>query len=111
MHRMSNHWQWVIMIVVLSLAIVIGWIAACLLRRRYIRRKEREYELRPPAAPWVAGVTHPSAPGPSPYVDGVMPKGKDRDSGMFVSRPPSAARGQLNEKSDGRKKWIVKERT
>jgi len=99
------------MVVVLGLAIIIGWIGACLLRRRYIRRKEREYELRPPAAPWVAGATHPTAPGTAPYVDGVISKGKDRESGMFVSRPTSMARGALNEKPEGKKKWIVKERT
>jgi hypothetical protein len=100
------------MIVVLTLAIIVGWIGACLLRRRYLRRKEREFELRAPAAPWVAGAAHPSAPGPLPYGDGVVSKGKERESGMFISRPASAmVRGAINEKSDGRKKWVVKERT
>jgi hypothetical protein len=99
------------MIVVISLAIILGWIGACLLRRRYLRHREREFELRPPPAPWVAGTTHPSAPGPLPYGDGVMTKGKDREGGMFVSRPANAVLGTINEKSDGRKKWIVKERT
>jgi hypothetical protein len=105
------------MIVVLTLAIILGWIGACLLRRRYIRRKEREYELRPPIAPWVAGqpTAHPG-PGMSPYGDGVVPKGKQRDSmvggggGMFVSRPASMAR-MSEKKGELPKKWIVKERT
>jgi hypothetical protein len=99
------------MIVVISFAIIFGWIGACLLRRRYLRHRDRELELRPPPAPWVTGTTHPSAPGPLPYGDGVVTKGKDREGGMFVSRPANAALGAINEKSDGRKKWIVKERT
>jgi len=106
---MSTHWQWVIMIVVLALVIIIGWIAACFFRRRYIRRKEREYELRPPAAPWVNGGS--GAPGPpiAPYGDG-MGKGKDKEAtaGMFVARPPRPARP--NEKPES-KRWVVTERT
>lgn len=97
------------MVVVLSLAITLGWIGACLLRRRYKRRKEREYELRPPAAPWVTGPgAHPGGiSGASPYGD---VKGKNRESvgGMFISRPMSTAR--MSEKKEA-KKWVVTERT
>ncbi|PBP26424.1 integral membrane protein [Diplocarpon rosae] len=46
----SGHYQWVIMICVIFVAIVGGWIGACLLRRRYLRKKEREIEMRPPVA-------------------------------------------------------------
>tara|TARA_R110002060_G_scaffold40106_2_gene51389 strand:+ start:334 stop:639 length:306 start_codon:yes stop_codon:yes gene_type:complete len=38
------------MIVVIFFAIVGGWIGACLLRRRYLRKKEREIEMKPPVA-------------------------------------------------------------
>ncbi|KAK6587354.1 hypothetical protein PZA11_000644 [Diplocarpon coronariae] len=46
----SGHYQWVIMICVIFVAIVGGWIGACLLRRRYLRKREREIEMRPPVA-------------------------------------------------------------
>jgi len=46
----STHYKWVIMIVVIFVAIVGGWIGACLLRRRYLRKKEREIEMKPPVA-------------------------------------------------------------
>ncbi|KAK0119236.1 hypothetical protein ONS95_008091 [Cadophora gregata] len=48
--RISSHYKWVIMIVVIFFAIVGGWIGACLLRRRYLRKKEREIEMKPPVA-------------------------------------------------------------
>ncbi len=38
------------MICVIFVAIVGGWVGACLLRRRYLRRKEREIEMKPPVA-------------------------------------------------------------
>jgi hypothetical protein len=38
------------MLIVLAIAIPTIWIAAILLRRRYIRKKEREIEMRPPVA-------------------------------------------------------------
>jgi hypothetical protein len=38
------------MLVIIVVAIVGGWIAACMLRRRYILKKEKEIEMRPPVA-------------------------------------------------------------
>jgi len=38
------------MLVVIAFFIIGGWIAASLLRKRYIRRKEKEFEMRPPVA-------------------------------------------------------------
>lgn len=38
------------MLVVIFVAIVGAWIAACLLRRRYIRKREKEIEMLPPVA-------------------------------------------------------------
>jgi len=48
----STHWQWVVMLIVIIVAIVGGWVGACIWRRAYLRKKERQYELRPPAIPW-----------------------------------------------------------
>lgn len=95
------------MIVVLALAISIGWILACFFRRRYVQRKEREYELRPPAAPWVAGDSHPREPG-SNRDSVTIHKGKHKDAGAGMFAAPGAAR--MSEKPN-QKKWVVKERT
>jgi hypothetical protein len=72
--RLDTHYRWVIMLVIIVVAIVGGWIAACLLRRRYIRRKEKEIEMRPPVA-WgphqMQGMT-----GGYDYGDGVADSSK-----------------------------------
>lgn len=72
--RLDTHYRWVIMLVIVVVAIVGGWIAACLLRRRYIRRKEKEIEMRPPVA-WgphqMQGMT-----GGYDYGDGVADSSK-----------------------------------
>ncbi|KAK5988575.1 hypothetical protein PT974_10059 [Cladobotryum mycophilum] len=36
----SNHWQWVIMLVVLVVGIAGIWIGACIWRRRYVRKRD-----------------------------------------------------------------------
>lgn len=38
------------MLVVIVIAIAGGWVGAFCLRRRYLRKKEREIEMRPPVA-------------------------------------------------------------
>jgi hypothetical protein len=40
------------MLIVIVIAIVGGWVGACIWRRAYLRKKERQYEMRPPAVPW-----------------------------------------------------------
>ncbi|EPE28103.1 hypothetical protein GLAREA_04894 [Glarea lozoyensis ATCC 20868] len=60
----STHWQYVVMLIILIVAIVGGWIGACIWRRAYLRKRERQYELRPPAIPWApAGPEHHMAGG------------------------------------------------
>jgi hypothetical protein len=52
------------MLIILIIAIVGGWVGACIWRRAYLRKKERQYELRPPAIPWApAGPEHHMAGG------------------------------------------------
>ncbi|KAK3192391.1 hypothetical protein K4F52_001604 [Lecanicillium sp. MT-2017a] len=41
----STHWQWVVMIVILVVGIAAIWIGACIWRRRYLRRKDRQSTL------------------------------------------------------------------
>jgi hypothetical protein len=97
------------MIVVIALAIVIGWIVACLLKKRHDRRKERKFELRPPAAPWAAGEPgakqKQNSDGVTNGQGGVRNKEADIDT---LATPANAARLVPEKK---REKWIVKERT
>jgi len=39
---LSNHWQWIVMLVVLTVAIVGIWVGACIWRRRYLKKKEHQ---------------------------------------------------------------------
>lgn len=41
-YRLSNHWQWVVMLVILIVGIAGIWIGACIWRRRYLRKKDRQ---------------------------------------------------------------------
>lgn len=40
--RLSTHWRWVIMLIVLTVGIAGIWIGACIWRRRYLKRKEQD---------------------------------------------------------------------
>ncbi|QUC19365.1 uncharacterized protein UV8b_03606 [Ustilaginoidea virens] len=100
---LSNHWQWVIMLVVLVVGITGIWIGACVWRRRYLRKKDRQLSLGqkhsgsaniPAWGPAVTGSDFASPPN--------APQGRD------------AAREGLSEKSrkdKHKKKWTVTERT
>lgn len=89
---LSTHWQYVVMLVVLIVGIAGLWVAAVLLRRRYNRKRETQYEMRPPGAPWVAG---------QPPMVGVVGNGKNKE----MTGVP------MQEKEKEKKRWIVKERT
>jgi hypothetical protein len=49
-YRLQGHWKYIVMLVIMIIAIVGGWVGAVFLRRRYLRKKEREIEMRPPIA-------------------------------------------------------------
>jgi len=91
------------MIVVLAVGITALWIGACIFRKHYLRKKEMQYELRPPKAPWVGG----QAAGRTPYGDGVLESGKGKRP---VETYVTAADARLKPKAE-KQKWIVKERT
>jgi uncharacterized protein involved in type VI secretion and phage assembly len=98
------------MIVVIAIAMVVGWIGACILKKRHDRRKEREFELRPPAVPWVA-----KEPGArrEPYVNGVsngLVGGPNKEAGGNTWATPASNVKFQSEKPE-KKKWVVKERT
>jgi hypothetical protein len=109
------------MLVVLIIAFIGGWIGAWLLRRRYLRRKELEHELRPPITPWVAGSG--LSQNQSPYGDGVVDSvgnKEARTSNGVLATPLSAlgrkgkepvyATEEIREKP-AKKRWTVSERT
>lgn len=89
--RLQSHVKWVIMLVVLVVVIVGGWIAACLFRRRYLKRKEREFELRPPVVAW-GPHQHQSSTGGYSYGDGIV-DANGRPMGRGT--PRAAETGQL----------------
>ncbi|KAJ4149256.1 hypothetical protein NW754_000694 [Fusarium falciforme] len=108
----SNHWQWVIMLVILVVGIAGIWIGACIWRRRYLRKKDRQSSLgqkhsgsasRPS---WGPGIEASEAGG-MPYNTGYD---SNRDSnGMML---PGAGAAVVEEKPKKEKKrWIVRDRT
>ncbi|KAK3329838.1 hypothetical protein B0H66DRAFT_39287 [Apodospora peruviana] len=102
---LSTHYQWVIFLVIMVVAIVGIWIGACIWRRRYLRKKDRQYALgRNLAHATESGRVVPNASNAgSLHVPG---------AGMFTAAPLSAAGVYDQEKvKKAKKKWVVKERT
>ncbi|TPX16182.1 uncharacterized protein E0L32_004177 [Thyridium curvatum] len=95
---LTHHWQWVIFIVVMVVGIAGIWIGACIWRRRYLRKKDRQYALGK------RGGLPSSQSQPSVH----MPH-----AGMFSAASISGAGvyGESAEKKKDRKKWVVSERT
>ncbi|KAK6841826.1 hypothetical protein PG990_006182 [Apiospora arundinis] len=97
----STHWQWVIFIIVVVLGIAGIWTGACIWRRKYLRKKDRMYELGKGLPSSVAVDAHGSLVGP----------GANRMSGqpgMFMS---SGGTGYNEKPKKERKKWNVTSRT
>jgi hypothetical protein len=102
----ENHYQWVIFLVIMVVAIVGIWVGACIWRRRYLRKKDRVYALGTnlaratesgrvvPNGGSSAGSVH--VPGP----------------GMFDPAPiSSAAVYDEEEKAQKKKKWTLRNRS
>ncbi|KAK8056387.1 hypothetical protein PG993_001614 [Apiospora rasikravindrae] len=96
----STHWQWVIFIVVVVLGIAGIWTGACIWRRKYLRKKDRMYELGKGLPSSVAVDSH----------GGLVGTGSNRLSqpGMFM---PGGASGYSEKPKKERKKWNVTQRT
>ena len=99
--RLSTHYKWVIMLVVVIVAIVGGWIAACMLRRRYIRKKEKEIEMRPP----VAWGPHQLQHATGGYSEGVADPSKGKNA--VYNKEAVAAVTPSNGKRES-KGWLSK---
>lgn len=97
----EGHYQWVIFLVVMVVAIVGIWVGACIWRRRYLRKRDRQYALG-------TNLAHATESGR------VVPNGSNAGSihrpgaGMFDPAPLSSA-GVYNEEKH-KKKWGFKER-
>ncbi|ETS87013.1 hypothetical protein PFICI_00841 [Pestalotiopsis fici W106-1] len=98
---MSNHWKWVIMIVIVVVGIGGIWIGACIWRRKYLKKKDRMYEL---------GKGLPSTVAVNAQGKLVGPGARTSDQpGLFMSGPGTEAGAEKPKKE--RKRWNVKERT
>lgn len=107
---LSTHYQWVIFLVVVVVAIVGIWTGACVWRRRYLRKRDRQYALgKRLAHATESGRVVPNASNAgSVHVPG---------AGLFNPAPLSAA-GIYDEEKLARKqsrkekkKWNVTQRT
>ncbi|KAH6650371.1 hypothetical protein F5144DRAFT_588861 [Chaetomium tenue] len=101
---LDNHYQWVIFLVIMVVAIVGIWVGACVWRRRYIRKKDRVYALN-------SNLAHATESGR------VVPNGGSSAGSVHVPGPgmfdpaPISSAGIYGEKSDKKKKWAFGERT
>jgi hypothetical protein len=106
LNRLSTHYQWVIFLVVVVVAIAGIWIGACIWRRKYLRKKDRQYAL----GKRLAHVTGSGrvAPNASQAASIHVP-----GAGMFQPAPISSAGvyGGSEKPKKEKKKWVVKERT
>jgi hypothetical protein len=108
-HRFATHWRWVVMLIVMVLGLTAIWVGATLLRRRYLRKKEREIEMKPPVA-WGPHQMQ-GATGGYQYGDGVV----DVSRGGGSKEARSDARSQaVATPADGSKReskgWLTKNR-
>lgn len=101
---LSNHYQWVIFLVIMIVAIVGIWVGACIWRKRYLRKRDRQYALG-------TNLAHATESGR------VVPNDSQQGSihvpqpGMFEPAPIESA-GVYGEKpKEKKKKWRVRERT
>ncbi|KAI0125870.1 hypothetical protein BJ170DRAFT_451487 [Xylariales sp. AK1849] len=99
---LSTHWKWVIMIVVIVVGIAGIWIGACIWRRKYLKKKDRMYELGKGLPSTIAVNTQGQLVGPG------APKNSGQP-GSFMSGPGNAAYNEKPKKE--RKRWNVTQRT
>jgi hypothetical protein len=101
------------MLIVIFVLIVGGWIGACALRRRYIRKKEREIEMLPP----VALGPHQLQAMTGGYSDGVFDSGRGKQYGHGGHSKEASSMLALVTPADGvkpkreSKGWLRKSRS
>ncbi|KAJ9157400.1 hypothetical protein NKR23_g389 [Pleurostoma richardsiae] len=114
---LDTHWRWVIFIVVVVVAIAGIWIGACIWRRHYLRRKDRQYALGKTLGASTRSGTNPYGHGGAG--GGAASNANSQRSvhlpqpGFFNPAPLSSANvfEEKPRKVKEKKKWVVKERT
>lgn len=87
------------MVIILAIGIIAVWVAACLFRKRHIRKKEKEYEMN-------HGTVVPMGPDGRPNYSAAFipnPEGGLKGAPLASDKPPKDKKGKA--------RWIVKERT
>jgi len=101
----ATHWKWVVMLIVMVVGLTTIWLGASLLRRRYLRKKEKEIEMRPAVA-WgphqLQGMT-----GGYTYGDGVVDARGGAAKEARSQAVVSPADGSKKRESKG---WLTKNR-
>ncbi|EGO51963.1 hypothetical protein NEUTE1DRAFT_132758 [Neurospora tetrasperma FGSC 2508] len=96
----DNHYQWIIFLVIIVVAIVGIWIGACFWRRAYLRKRDRRYALD-------QNLAHTTESGRVVPNDGVHVPGAT----MFSPAPIAEATVFDEKPKKTKKKWTVNERT
>ena len=107
--RISGHWQWVVMIVVLVVGIGAIWVGACVWRRRYLRRKDRQSTLGQKQS---GSAAYPSwGPGLKESEVAETAGAGYPASGNDNSLPVFSSADEKPRKEKQKKKWTVTQRT
>jgi hypothetical protein len=104
--RFSTHWKWVVMIIVIFFAMIVIWVGAVLLKRRYNRKKERAMEMKPPVA-WGPHQMQHSTSGYS-YGDGIVDASGSGGAKEARSMTPAMATPASGKRES--KGWLKKNR-
>ena len=91
------------MLIVMIIVIVGGWVGAAFLRRRYLLKKEKEYEMRPPVA-WGPHQMQGATNGFNASDPGLNSPGGHNKEAVAAGALP--AKGKRESKG-----WLRKERT
>ncbi|KAI0164765.1 hypothetical protein GGR57DRAFT_211420 [Xylariaceae sp. FL1272] len=94
----STHVNWIIFIVIVVVAIAGIWTGACIWRRKYLKKKDRLYELGKGLPSSVAVNTQGNLVGPGARDSTISNGGQ----GMFMSGPPAAT---AEEPAEKRSRW------
>ncbi|KAG5926640.1 hypothetical protein E4U42_003077 [Claviceps africana] len=100
---LSNHWQWVIMLVILVVGIAGIWIGACVWRRRYLRKRDRQTSLEQKHSGSISNPSWgPEITGSDSATHKTFLPGRDAESGIV---------NEKSQKGKQKKKWTVSQRT
>lgn len=101
--RLSNHYQWVIFLVIMVVAIIGIWVGACVWRKRYLRKRDRQYAL-------ASNLGHATESGRVVANDSTQGSIHVPSAGMFQPAPIESA-AVYGEKTKGKKNWLHRDRS